>query len=329
MRTKGRGRRSNGANGGANWPLPGRTGFTLVELLVVIAIIGILIALLLPAVQAAREAARRSQCSSNLKQLGLALINYETSARAFPYGWNDWGAGWSLPILPYAELNALYDTLHIGNLGSNMWTNGSANHRACETVLPIFRCPSMTLPEHYSMNGMPERVPASYRGNAGSESSSDDKSTITIPGTKALENLEQDGIFYACSHTRISEITDGTSHTILVGESRTDPVFIKDSQGMDFWYIGSPQAWSCKCDGGTGGTEFSEFVATTISPINAYLRDITMHGRLMELSFGSYHPGGAQITFCDGSTRFIYDEIDLTVYLGLGSRNGGEVIGEF
>ena len=306
-----------------------RVGFTLVELLVVIAIIGILIALLLPAVQAAREAARRSQCSNNLRQLGLAVHNYQTSAGAMPYGWSDWGAGWSLPILPHIEMNAIYDTLYLGNAGANMWSNGSPNHRACETVIPIFRCPSMTQPEHYNMNGIAKRVPASYRGNAGSEASSDDLSTITISGTKGLEHLQQNGIFYACSGVRIGEISDGTSHTIMVGESRTDPVFHKDGQGMDFWYIGSPQVWECRCDGGTGGTEFSEYVATTMAPVNAYLRDITMPGRLMELSFGSYHPGGAQFTMCDGSTRFIDDEIDATIYKALGSRDGGEVVGQF
>lgn len=306
-----------------------RAGFTLVELLVVIAIIGILISLVLPAVQAAREAARRSQCSNNLRQLGLALLNYESSAKAMPYGWNDWGAGWSLPILPFAELNALYDTLEIGNKGPRMWSDGSPNQVACETVLPIFRCPSMTVPEHVSFNGIEKRVPASYRGNAGSLASSDDQKTIPISGTKGLEHLEQDGIFFACSHARIREISDGASHTILLGESRTDPAFHKDGQGMDFWYIGSPQIWECRCDGGLRGTEFSEFVATTISPLNAYLRDITMPGYLMELSFGSYHPGGAQVTMCDGSTKFIHDDIEQDVYLSLGSRNGGEVVGDF
>lgn len=309
--------------------LPRRTGFTLVELLVVIAIIGILIALLLPAVQAAREAARRSQCANNMKQIGLACHNYHDSFKVFPYGWDDRGSGWTLHILPYLELGNIYDTIIFQESGPGNWSSGSANQTACETVIPVFRCPSMPLDEHISYNGIAERVPASYRGNAGSESSSDDTSTITIPGTKSLENTTQDGIFYACSTTRFAGVTDGTSNTLLVGESRPDPAFVKDGQGMDFWYIGSPQADPCRCDGGNGGTEFSEFVGTTLAPMNAFLKYPGLNGRLMELSFGSYHSGGAQFLMGDGNVRFISDTIDETTYLALGSRNGREVISGF
>lgn len=304
-------------------------GFTLVELLVVIAIIGILIALLLPAVQAAREAARRSQCSNNLKQIGIALHNYHDTFKKFPYGWGNRGTGWSLHILPFAEMGTIYDTIHFQESGPGNWDSGSENQEACETVLPVFRCPSLAIEQHMNYNGIELRVPASYRGNAGSEASSDDTSTIVIPGSKALENTRQNGIFYACSSVRFRDITDGTSNTILVGESRTDPDFVKDGQGMDFWYIGSPQADPCRCDGGTGGTEFSEFVGTTLPPLNAFVKHPEVHGRLMELSFGSYHAGGAQFVMGDGNVRFIADTIDSDTYLGLGSRNGGEVVSGF
>lgn len=305
-------------------------GFTLVELLVVIAIIGALVGLLLPAVQAAREAARRMSCSNNVKQLGLAMHNYHDTFGVFPYGWDQRGAVWSTHILPQIEQGNIYDTLIFQESGPGNWdANGSPNETAAGTYVATFRCPSMSQPEHISNNGIPLRVPASYRGSAGSESSSDDTSTIVIPGTKSLENLDQDGIFYACSRTKFRDILDGTSHTLMLGESYTDPFFVKDGQGMDYWYIGSPQADPCRCDGGTGGTEFSEVVGTTIAKINARRTQPTLHGRLMELSFGSYHIGGAQFAFCDGSIKFITDSIDMEIYKGLGSRDGHEVPKEF
>jgi len=304
-------------------------GFTLVELLVVIAIIGILIALLLPAVQAAREAARRTQCANHLKQIALAIHNYHDAFKVVPYGWDDRGTGWSLHLLPFCEWGALYETIHFQESGPGNWDSGSANTAACATVLPLFRCPSMPVPEHVTYNNVPDRVPCSYRGNAGSEASSDDTSTIVVPGSKSLEHLDQNGIFYACSRVRFADVTDGTSNTIFLGESRTDPEFVKDGQGMDFWYIGSPQIDPCRCDGGTGGTEFSEFVGTTLAPMNAFVKHPGMHGCLMELSFGSYHAAGAHFAMGDGNVRFIADAIDGNVYLAIGSRNGGEVAGGF
>lgn len=305
-------------------------GFTLIELLVVIAIIAILIALLLPAVQQAREAARRSSCRNNIKQLSLALHNYHDTFRCFPFGWDTRGATWSTMILPQIEQANIYKTLIFQERGPGNWnSNGSPNEKAAGTYIAVFRCPSLPIAEHVNNNGIPERVPASYRGNAGSESSSDDRSTITIPGTKGLEHLDQDGIFYACSSTRIAEILDGTSNTLLLGESSTDPGFVKDGQGMDHWYIGSPQTDPCACTGGRGGTEFSEFVGTTIAGLNLRTIDPTVHGRIMELSFGSYHEGGAFFGLCDGSVRFISENTDQTLYRGLGSRDGKEVVGEF
>lgn len=302
-------------------------GFTLVELLVVIAIIGILVGLLLPAVQAAREAARRMSCSNNSRQLGLAMHNYESAHGKLPFGWNTHGTLWSAMILPFIEQDNIYKTLHFTESGPGNWGSGSENTRATETVISAFRCPSMPLPEHMNYNGITLRVPTSYRGNAGNDISSDDTSTRPIPNTKSMEMIDLNGIFYACSATRFADVRDGLSNTIFVGESQTDPDFVKDGQGMDFWYIGSPQADPCRCDGGTGGTEFSEAAGSFLIQPNLRLRDPSAHGRLMELAFGSWHPGGViMFTMGDNSTRTIADTINIDVYRALGSRNGGEVI---
>jgi prepilin-type N-terminal cleavage/methylation domain-containing protein len=302
-----------------------RNAFTLVELLVVIAIIGILVGLLLPAVQAAREAARRMSCSNNMRQIGLALHNYESSVKKMPFGWNTHGTLWSAMVLPYMEQNNLYNTLIFRESGVGNWDSGSANTIACETVVSTFRCPSMPLPEHMDYNGITRRVPSSYRGNAGSDISSDDTSTRPVPNTKSLEMIDLDGIFYACSKTRFADVTDGLSNTIFIGESHTDPDFVKDGQGMDFWIIGSPQADPCACNGGTGGTEFTEAVGSTFVQLNAQIKAPGVSGQLMELSFGSYHVGGAMMMMGDGSISFVSDTIDATVFRALGSRNMGEV----
>ncbi len=303
-----------------------RLAFTLVELLVVIAIIGILIGLLLPAVQAAREAARRMSCGNNIKQINLALHNYESTHKKLPFGWNTHGTLWSAMILPYMEQTNLYDTLLFTESGVGNWDSGSANTKAAETVVSAFKCPSMPLPDHMNYNGIVERFPASYRGNAGSEVTSDDTSTIPIANTKSLEMLNLDGIFWACSKTRFGDVTDGLSNTIFIGESHTDPDFTKDGQGMDFWIIGSPQADPCACNGGTGGTEFTEAVGGTYPQINAQMRTPAVSGQLMEIAFGSYHTGGAMMGIGDGSVTFMAENMDLTVYRALGTRNKGEVV---
>ena len=306
-----------------------RTGFTLVELLVVIAIIGILVGLLLPAVQAAREAARRMSCSNNVKQISLALHNYESAHKKLPFGWNTHGTLWSAMILPFIEQNNLYATLEFSE-SRNWATNGTPNERAGGELLPMFRCPSMPIEEHINSNsGIPQRVPVSYRAAGGNEVTSDDTSTRPISGTKSFEMLNLNGLFYACSATRFGDIPDGLSNTIAIGESHTDPRFVKDGQGMDFWVIGSPQADPCRCDGGTGGTEFSEAAGSFYMMMNLRIRDPGAHGRLMELSFGSYHVGGAHFGLADGSVQYISENIDLGIYRGLGSRSGKEVTGEF
>lgn len=302
-------------------------GFTLVELLVAMAMIGLLVAVLLPAVQQAREAARRLSCRNNLKQIALALHNYHDTYGVLTYGWDARGRLWSANVLPQLDQLPLYKTLlpHEGGPG-NWHANGSPNEAAAGTILSVFRCPTMPVAGHLDNSGIPGRVPVSYRGNAGSEASSDDTSTIVVPGTKSLEMLSQDGIFYACSKVRLADVVDGLSSTVFLGESLTDPTFVKDGQGMDYWSIGSPQADPCRCDGGSGGTEFSEAVGTAIVRMNLRRHDPAAHGRLMELSFGSYHRKGAFFAMGDGSIQFFDDTIDLQVYQARFSRNRGEVV---
>lgn len=309
-----------------------RPGFTLIELLVVIAIIAILIALLLPAVQQAREAARRTQCKNNMKQLGLALHNYHDTIGVFPFGFDERETLWTAMILPQIEQANLYQTLIWQESGLGNWNAGGPNEAACATVIPAFRCPSMAVPEGVDNNGIEGRVPISYRAVSGSNAISDDLSTIPA-GHSPPFALEQqsglNGLFYGCSRKRIRDITDGTSNTLMVGESYTEPTYVRDGQGMDYWQFGAPQTggWDA-IPGDRGGTEYSEGLGSAYGKINSRL-DPTVPGVIAELSFGSWHIGGAQFTLGDGSVRFISENIDLTLYRSLGSISGGEVVGEF
>ena len=305
-------------------------GFTLIELLVVIAIIAILIALLLPAVQQAREAARRSQCKNNLKQLGLAVQNYHDLFKSFPFGFDARETFWHAQILPQIDQAPLFKTLIWNENGLGNWDAvGSPNLKAGETVIGVFRCPSMPRPEHVDNQGIPGRVPNSYRGCAGSNVYSDDITTIppTAPaGAKALEEVSLDGMLYGCSSVRMADVRDGTSNTIFFGESFND-AFSKDGNEMDYWQMGCPQSggWN---PGGTGGTEFSEGLGSTGPKLNSRL-DPTISGYEMEMSFGSYHIGGAHFGLTDGSVRFISQNVSIRTYRGLGSRSGKEPLGEF
>ena len=311
------------------------SGFTLVELLVVIAIIGVLVGLTLPAVQAARESARRMSCGNNLKQIGLAMHHYHDTHRLFPYGFGSNQEFWSALILPQLEQGNLHGTLvwansaYAGAAHGTNWTNfQSPNRRACETVVSTFRCPSMAQPEHLNYNSIAARVPASYRGVAGAYVASDDASTrpagYTTAKFTALEQTQLDGVLFGASKIGFRDILDGTTNTLLIGESYTDCEFVKDDQGMDYFAFFSPQMglWA---PGRLTGTEHSEGLGSAIVPINSRLNP-TIHGVLMEMSFGSYHAGGAMFTLADGSVRFLTQSIEFAIYQGLATRSGGEVV---
>ncbi len=318
-------------------------GFTLIELLVVIAIIAILIALLLPAVQQAREAARRTQCRNNMKQLGLAIHNYHDNFRVFPYAWGSNQEAWSALVLPGLDQAPLYNTLVWQNSGTDSWTSFTSAHFAwpnkvaCGTLIPAFRCPSMVQDAHVSNQGIPDRVPTSYRVVSGSLPSSDDASTRVAPYNvapyTALETANLDGIMFGASSTSLRDVTDGSSNTLMVGESYADNSYVKDGQGMDYWCFfvpqlnnsGSATSWR---PGALSGTEHTEVAGSTLFAINSRLNPLA-HGTQMEIAFGSYHIGGAFFTLGDGSVRFLSENIDLNLYRGLGSCRGGEIPGEF
>jgi len=294
-----------------------RHGFTLVELLVVITIIGILISLLLPAVQAAREAARRVQCANNLKQLGLALHIYHELLGAFPPGtaWEidamNARMGLHVFLLPYLEQENLYSQLE-----RERPVYEGLNREFGETTLEVFVCPS---------DG---KQPVDPFPPGGYQWHTTNYVGVMGPGRDGkLVDLEDshcgdyslDGMFYPYSGTRVADVLDGTSNTLAIGE-RTYQL----------------RAW---IKGGYYISSFKEYVCVYAAknvrwPLNSD-PDVLCYWDCPEpwpclfndLYFGSRHPGGAQFTFVDGSVHFIMETIDFQVYQDLATIAGGELNG--
>ncbi len=302
--------------------------FTLVELLVVIAIIGILVALLLPAVQAAREAARRMQCSNNLKQLGLALHNYHDTYRAFPPAcikekWQD-GSGsaqallWSGSILPYMEQQPLFDKI-VGMGWVLNWNDGGNNALVAQTRVEAFHCPSA--PENtqtFSEGGINNRPRANYgvviSGVVGIQwpyhnGSGENNNYMDDGGVK---HVRFNGpILMQNESSNFAAITDGTANTLIVGERLYKPRGGNNpaSPKRNYLYIGA----------GNAQNNHSMFAGSTGIELNSF--DLSDRGWA---GFHSAHPGGAQFALADGSARFITQEIDRFIYAGAGTRDRGE-----
>ena len=300
-----------------------KRGFTLIELLVVIAIIAILIALLLPAVQQAREAARRSSCKNNMKQLALALHNYESTYGLLPPGYlhkadpagsaaNVMGYSWGTMILPQLEQKNLYDEFDF-----NIAVFDSANLPPREQHLSVFLCPSDPFSHGNfvvrddSVTPIERYATASYAANWGPSTA-----TVNLDATP----LQSGGVFYRNGSTRFRDITDGLSNTLALGERTNGPIVTGTTTGGHAFF---ETAWSAA-------------VREVADP-----GDDHGHMVLFETQFRPNQPGGddkglsaphagiSQFAICDGSVRAISENIDAGLYNALGSRGGGEVLGEF
>jgi prepilin-type N-terminal cleavage/methylation domain-containing protein/prepilin-type processing-associated H-X9-DG protein len=289
-------------------------GFTLIELLVVIAIIGIMVALLLPAVQAAREAARRLQCSNNLRQIGIALHNYHDTRGSFPSGMS-WPNRmfWTGQVLPYIEQTTLHSMIDL-----NLPWDVTPNSAVLGTVVSVYRCPSSDSPRNVDAAGISGRVPCDYTactsGLINRESGPD-----PLAGRDYA-----DGIFFVNSGLGIRDIIDGTSYTVAVGEvyfayqpSGVDNFGLQ--QFLDHWYIGTPEGF---------GNEISESLSSTACPINAW-KDVNRFVDEKELSYSSGHPGGVQLLFGDGHCDFISETIHMQTWSALGTRANSDIASGF
>ena len=320
--------------------------FTLVELLVVITIIGILIALLLPAVQAAREAARQLQCQNNLKQLGLAALNHESTTGRFPSnGWyclwvgdpdlgDSWQqpGGWMYNLLPYMEQQPLHD-LQAGKTGQ---VRKDAATQMIQTPLAVLYCPSrraaalypnIIIPLYTSTNAVDKVAKSDYAGNSGdvhchygdcgnyqSSGASTEADFGAIAGNAT-------GVIYPGSRTTMAQIRDGTSNTYLLGEKYLSP---------DWYDTADPYAYGDNTAALVGDN------ATNVRWTNNSL-DVTVtyagwtprQDRLGDFNwnvFGSAHSSGCNMVFCDGSVHSISYSIDSEIHRCLGNRKDGQAI---
>lgn len=346
-----------------------RSGFTLIELLVVIAIIAILVSLLLPAVQQAREAARRASCKNNLKQFGIALHNYHDVNGQFPpagigerYNPSGWSrqASWFVRILPYIEQGPAYDGMPFSDSTFDaINASWAAPARGWEvmnqTVVSMFSCPSSPLPqtETYDMSSQTQALGApvsisiqipDYAANSGSGYRGGTINTAASSqewgwGGYVADNGIIPMIYrdypappYPGTPVSFRSITDGTSSTIAIGEQsnyRIDPATGDKQDGRSGWGLGG--FWAC----GTAshGNYFTNFV-TTMFPINDNTAWWIGQARnnsesYNNMPFRSAHRGGAQFVLADGSVRFISENIDFATYTALMDRSDGSVVGEF
>lgn len=288
-------------------PRSERGGFTLVELLVVIAIIGILIALLLPAVQAAREAARRSQCNNNLKQIGLALHNYHDVMQTFPPGCiSDTVAtdgigghiinGW-VSILPYIEMKAAYDVWNF-----RFDYDNAANAAGKKQIVAGYYCPSKPRPDKASST----EAYGDYALSAGTGH------------TNSSTRYYWKGLFNQNSTINFAGITDGTSNTIAVGEKRTAQYSLTSPQYRWGWHATRNMCWPMNQN-------------VVANPAYTFYLDTgaTRSGSLAAwddywANFGGEHPGGAMFLAADGSSHFISETIEFPLYQNLGDRADGK-----
>ncbi len=298
-----------------------RLGFTLVELLVVIAIIGVLVALMLPAIQSAREAARKTHCANNLKQIGLGMHNYMLNHKAFPPGYisvvladhDDGGPGWgwAAHVLPFVEEVTLREQANFDEPLKN-----AASKTVRLTSLPLFICPSddgfqqvINIPSKSSTITICQMAAASYVASAG-----------TVRPTCKLCRDKFDGVFGRNRAIKPKELLDGLTKTLAVGERSSRwsrPALwgvIPNSKIIDNQKPGLYAAGPAYVLGTTFNEGFN---------IESSVDDMD-HGAIGTFaeSFGSNHPGGVFFMFCDAAVRFVWDDADPAIMNALSTRDG-------
>ncbi len=302
-----------------------RIGFTLIELLVVIAIIAILIALLVPAVQKVREAAARTQCQNNLKQIGLGLHNYHDTYKKFPAGFYAsyystptlqpaslaylTYTGWQLQLLPFLEQQALYNN-SMTWLQANPYNTDTNSYQACGFLSTVFNCPANIRPPTIVYGGVTYEL-ESYMGCTGTTSGYN----WGAPSA--------DGVLYVNSVVRLTDITDGTSNTIAVGE--------RPAAGDTYYGWGFAPYGTGAGDGDTvlGSNDWQ--LAQTLGDVTTnvgFLPPRLPPATVTEVDaahFWSLHTAGANFLFCDGNVRFLTYGLAPAIFRAMCTRNGGEV----
>jgi prepilin-type N-terminal cleavage/methylation domain-containing protein/prepilin-type processing-associated H-X9-DG protein len=309
-----------------------RRGFTLIELLVVIAIIGVLIGLLLPAVQKVREAANRMKCLNNLKQLGIAMHGYHDAMGTLPDGgtYHESG-GWQLTILPHIEQTALYRAFQgYGAISPGVY--GSPNvANVTSKQIAICTCPSdviaVTAGQTYNKTSY-----HNYAANFGNTAVGDS----TTNGAMRTETTYNGNTFAGApfrfaNPQHFSDITDGTSNTLMMAEVVQGQRL--DVRGFTWWGDGGAFVTSLRPnDSNQDVVTHSTSCCCDNSPPNppANCTGVsTSFGALRAFASRSRHPGGVNVAFCDGSGRFISNSIDPLTWQHLGTSQGGEILADY